>query len=114
MEKTSPILGPHPRVPGPALGSWVPLFWYAKKQAHFQTSSRDEVFASLFFFFSSRDEISSQQKRVNSKRHFNIDRDDFVPGRVSFQDEISRVNTVLDRSVSMLGLIIFVIFEIVD
>ena len=72
------------------------------------------MFASLFFFFSSRDEISSRQKRVNSKRHFNIDRDDFVPGRVSFQDEISRVNTVLDRSVSMLGLIIFVIFEIVD
>ena len=29
---------------------------------------------------SSRDEISSQQKRVNSKRHFTIDRDDFIPG----------------------------------
>ena len=29
---------------------------------------------------SSRDEISSRQKRVNSKRHFTIDRDDFIPG----------------------------------
>ena len=34
----------------------------------------------FFFFFSSRDEISSWQKRVNSKRHFTIDRDDFIPG----------------------------------
>ena len=32
---------------------------------------------------SSRDEILSRQKRVNSKRHFTIDRDDFIPGRVS-------------------------------
>ena len=30
---------------------------------------------------SSRDEISSRQKRVNCKRHFTIDRDDFIPGR---------------------------------
>ena len=44
---------------------------------------------------SSRDEISSRQKRVNSKRHFTIDRDDFIPGRVSSRDEISRVNTLL-------------------
>ena len=44
---------------------------------------------------SSQDEISSQQKHVNSKRHFTIDRDDFIPGRVSSQDEISRVNTLL-------------------
>ena len=29
---------------------------------------------------SSRDEISSRQKRLNSKRHFTIDRDDFIPG----------------------------------
>ena len=29
---------------------------------------------------SSRDEISSRQKRVNSKRHFTIDRHDFIPG----------------------------------
>ena len=51
-----------------------------KKHAHFKISSRDEVFTRLFFFFSSRDEISSRQKRVNSKRHFTIDRDDFIPG----------------------------------
>ena len=31
---------------------------------------------------SSRDEISSRQKRVNSKTHFTIDRDDFIPGLV--------------------------------
>ena len=66
-----------------------------KKYAHFKISSRDEVFTRLFFFFSSRDEISSRQKRVNSKRHFTIDRDDFIPGRVSSRDEISRVNTLL-------------------
>ena len=81
-----------------------------KKHAHFKISSRYEMFTRLFFFFSSRDEISSLpfwqgcvhpgikfhlgKKRVNSKRHFNIDRHDFVPGRVSFRDEISRVNTV--------------------
>ena len=29
---------------------------------------------------SSQDEISSRQKRVNSKRNFTIDRDDFIPG----------------------------------
>ena len=40
-------------------------------------------------------EISSRQKRVNSKIHFTIDRDDFVPGRVSSGDGISRVNTLL-------------------
>ena len=33
----------------------------------------------FFVFFSSRNEISSRQKRVNSKRHFTIDRDDFIP-----------------------------------
>ena len=59
-------------------------------------SSRDEVFTRLFFLFfipggifipailtgmsSSQDEVSSLQKRVNSKRHFTIDGDDFVPG----------------------------------
>ena len=43
---------------------------------------------------SSRDEISSRQKRVNSKRHFTIDRDDFIPGRVSSRDEISRANAL--------------------
>ena len=44
---------------------------------------------------SSRDEISSRQKRVNSKRHFTIDRDDFIPRQVSSRDEISRVNTLI-------------------
>ena len=53
-------------------------------------------FHPVFFtgMSSSRDEIPSLQKRVNSKRHFTIDRDDFVPGRVLFRDEISRVNTL--------------------
>ena len=37
---------------------------------------------------SSQDEILSRQKRVNNKRHFTIDRDDFI------RDEISRVNTL--------------------
>ena len=43
---------------------------------------------------SSRDEISSRQKCESSKRHFTIDRDDFIPGRVSSRDETSRVNTL--------------------
>ena len=59
-------------------------------------SSRDEI-SSLSF---TRDEISSRQKRVNSQRHFTIDRDDFIPGRVSSQDEISRVNTLLQKQPS--------------
>ena len=42
-----------------------------------------------------RDEISSGQKRVNSRRHFTIDRDDFIPTRVSSRDEILRVSTLL-------------------
>ena len=76
-----------------------------KKYAHFKISSRDEVFTRLFFFFfipvfhtgmsSSRDEISSRQKRVNSKRRFTIDRDDLFPGRVSSWNKISRVSTLL-------------------
>ena len=41
---------------------------------------------------SSWGEILSRQERV--KRHFTIDRDDFIPGRVSFRVEISRVNTL--------------------
>ena len=49
----------------------------------------------FFVFFSSRNEISSRQKRVNSKRHFTIDRDDFIPRQVSSRDEISRVNTLI-------------------
>ena len=47
---------------------------------------------------SSWDKISSQQKRVNSKIHFTIDRDDFIPRRVSSRDEISRANTLLLRN----------------
>ena len=43
---------------------------------------------------SSQDEISSRPERVNSKRHFTIDRDDFILGRVSSRDEISHVNTL--------------------
>ena len=46
-------------------------------------------------YSSSRDEVSSRQKCVNSKRHFTIDRDDFIPGRVLSGDQISRVNTLL-------------------
>ena len=42
-------------------------------------------FIPVFFtgMSSSRDEISSREKGVNSKRHFTIDRDDLIPGRVS-------------------------------
>ena len=65
-----------------------------KNHAHFKISSRDEVFTRLFFFFF---EVLSRQKRVNSKRYFTIDRDNFVPERVSSWDEISRVKTVLVR-----------------
>ena len=55
------------------------------------------VFFSFFHpCLSSRDEISSRQKRVNSKRHFTIDMDDCIPGRVSSWDEISRVNALSD------------------
>ena len=43
---------------------------------------------------SSQDEIWSRLKCVNSKIHLTIDRDDFILGRVSSQDEISRVNTL--------------------
>ena len=64
------------------------------------------VFFFFFFFFfhpgmkshpslSSEDQISSRQKRVKSKRHFTIDRDNFIPGRLSSRNEISSVNTLL-------------------
>ena len=59
---------------------WIHTSKMKKKHTHFKISSRDEVFTRLFFFFSSRSEISSWQKRVNSKRHFTIDRDDFILG----------------------------------
>ena len=45
------------------------------------------IYTSFFLFFipaflagmsSSRDKISSRQKRINKKRHFTIDRDDFI------------------------------------
>ena len=51
------------------------------KCLHVFFSSRDEI-SSVFLteMSSSRDEISSRQKRVNSKRHFTIDRDDFILG----------------------------------
>ena len=62
---------------------------------------------SIRFFstemISSRDEISFQQKRKNTKIHFTIDSDDFIRGRVSSTDEISRVNTLeehLQRQIS--------------
>ena len=53
------------------------------------SSYRDEI-SSLQKLVNSN--ISFWQKRVNSKRHFMIDRDRFIPGRVSTLDEISRVN----------------------
>ena len=77
-----------------------------KKHSHFIISSCDEVFTRLFSFFhpgmkfhpclSSRDEILSRQKLVNSKKHFTIGRDNFILGRVSSRDEISRGNTFLE------------------
>ena len=48
---------------------------------------------------SSGNEISPRQKSVNSKRHFPTDGDDFIRGRVSSQDEISRVNTLSEKCV---------------
>ena len=56
------------------------IYIYIYIYTHFKLLSWDEVFTCLFFFFSSWDEISSRQKRVNSKRHFTIDGDDFIPG----------------------------------
>ena len=91
------------------------VHWYVKnkktKHVHFKISSRDEVFSRLFSLFfipggifipaflmgmsSSRNEVSSLQKRVNSTRHFTIGGDDFVLGRVSSRDEIWRANTLV-------------------
>ena len=65
------------------------------KNAHFKIWSGMIVFTHLFFSFfhpgrfkhvfstgmsSSRDEVLSRQKRVNRKRHFTIDRNNFIPG----------------------------------
>ena len=89
--------------------------------AHLEISSRDEVFTCFFLFFfitgwifisvfltgmsSSRNEISSRQKYVNRKKHFTIDRDDFILGRISSQEEVSRIKTIwmmiLQRSISI-------------
>ena len=77
-----------------------------KKLAYFKISSWDEVFIRLVFFFTFRYEISSLSfwqgwthsgmnlERVNSNRHFTIDRDVFISRRVSSRDEISRVNNL--------------------
>ena len=79
-----------------------------KKLAYFKISSWDEVFIRLVFFFTFRYEISSLSfwqgwthpgmnfERVNSNRHFTIDRDVFIPRRVSPRDEISRVNNLYE------------------
>ena len=85
---------------------WIHTSKIFKRYAHFKISSRDVVFTHLFFILgwnfipvfltgmsSSQDEISSRQKRVNSKWHFTINRDDFVPRRVSYGDETSHLNT---------------------
>ena len=56
------------------------------KLAHFKISSLDEVFTRPFFFSSSGDEICLcffDSDEFISARHFTIDRDDFIPGRVS-------------------------------
>ena len=59
------------------------------------------------------DEISSRQKRVNSKRHFTIDRNDFILGRVSSWDEISRVNTLWeDKKLDLDKTGIFIVYVI--
>ena len=63
-----------------------------KKHARFKISSRDEVFTRLIFFFHPRMKFHLGK---NVQRHLTIDRDDFIPGRVSSWDEISRVNTLL-------------------
>ena len=92
----------------------------SKKNSHLEISSRDEVFTRFFLFLitgwifisvfltgmnSSRNETSSRQKYVNRKRHFTIDRDDFIPGRISSQEEVSRIKTIwmmiLQRSISI-------------
>ena len=61
-----------------------------KKHAHLKFHPGMKCLQVFFSFFhprmkfhpclSSRDEISSRQKRANSKRHFTIDRDDFILG----------------------------------
>ena len=56
-----------------------------KKHTHFKISSRDEVFARLFFIFSSRDEMLSRQKLVNSKSAFTCNR-----GEISSRNETRR------------------------
>ena len=84
------------------------------KFAQFKISTWDEAFTWFFFFFSFfilgcnfilvfstgmnsfRDKVSYRQKCSNSKKNFTIERVDFATGRVSSQDEISCVNTLLN------------------
>ena len=42
---------------------------------------------------SSGDKISSKKKRVNNKRQFTLENDDFIPEPVSSRDQISCLNT---------------------
>ena len=77
-----------------------------KEHAHFKILSRGEVFTLLFFFYFfhpgmklhpclfDRNEFIPGWNFISTKtckRHFSIDRDDFIPGRVSSQNEFSRV-----------------------
>ena len=69
-----------------------------KKRHHCTASFQEEVFASLFSFLSSwmkfhpsrfdQDEIPSQRKHVNSKRHFTIGRNNVIWERISSRDKI--------------------------
>lgn len=73
------------------------------KNVYCKISSRDEMITHISFFFSSRYEISSvfltemsssQRRCVNSKKHFSINRDDFIQ---SFADAIHLSKKVLHR-----------------
>ena len=80
-----------------------------KEHAHFKILSRGEMFTLFFFYFFhprmklhpclfDRNEFIPRWNFISTKtckRHFSIDRDDFILGRVSSQDEFSRVNTLL-------------------
>ena len=82
-----------------------------KKNTHFKISSRVEVFTHLFLLprwnfipvfltemSSFRDEISSRQKRVNSKRHFHHRQGRFHPGMKFHVKTLSK--SVIKLSVS--------------
>ena len=78
-----------------------------RKYAHLIISSRDEVFTRPFSFFSSRDEISSWKKRVNSKRHFTIQtgmissRDKFHPRIIFHVETRSNKNFICKKNLYM-------------